>query len=479
MKFSIVITTYNRLTLLKRAVYSACRQTVPCDVIVVDDCSTDGTQEYMTALCSQNPHVLYHRNKINLGHSQSVNRGVELATGDWIKPLDDDDYLAAECVEMMQNAIQLRPQAVICSAQALQVDEQEKPLYLTCTMGQGLVCYIPQGDIHRGMLLEEVPFGTPAQVAFQRDAFLKSGGWDSSLDANFDDIDSWLKIAQFGDALFINRCLAYRTVWSGSYNQKLTLLTRLKTHILIKHKIYQFVDPQDQDQIPQLRHIENYLRLHWSLIALKQRQWRKAFSLAASAPLDLQAWQLLFRRFQREQTVNSFLPPAVFPQLVHNLREQTTATGSLIQNYTTLRWGLKAWQNHRPIQAFQLASLALCSPTAWPLFFTLFSPPMGCPPGILLHPNHITLLKIICFLQKKAPSSLTDVQEFHLCLKFRLVRLAFHQRRWFILWQYLWPLLGSRSAWRLLIKLWFRHNRRQRETEIRKIILMDALKTGL
>ncbi|NEO28619.1 MAG: glycosyltransferase family 2 protein, partial [Kamptonema sp. SIO4C4] len=154
MNFSIVITTYNRLTLLKRAVRSACRQTFPCEVVVVDDCSTDGTQEYMQDLCSRVPQVIYHRNSENFGHSESVNQGVQIATGDWIKPLDDDDYLAIDCIEVMVDAIALRPQAVLCSAQALQVDENERPLYVTYSMGQGLVCYIPQEDIHRGMLLE-------------------------------------------------------------------------------------------------------------------------------------------------------------------------------------------------------------------------------------------------------------------------------------------------------------------------------------
>jgi len=47
MKFTIVITTYNRLDFLKRAINSALEQTIKCEIIVVDDCSTDGTEEYV------------------------------------------------------------------------------------------------------------------------------------------------------------------------------------------------------------------------------------------------------------------------------------------------------------------------------------------------------------------------------------------------------------------------------------------------
>ena len=50
ISFSIVITTYNRVELLKRAIATALSQTVPCEVIVVDNASTDGTQAYVESL---------------------------------------------------------------------------------------------------------------------------------------------------------------------------------------------------------------------------------------------------------------------------------------------------------------------------------------------------------------------------------------------------------------------------------------------
>jgi len=50
MKFSIVITTHNRLSWLKRAIDSALAQTETCEVIVVDDGSSDGTDDYLRNL---------------------------------------------------------------------------------------------------------------------------------------------------------------------------------------------------------------------------------------------------------------------------------------------------------------------------------------------------------------------------------------------------------------------------------------------
>ncbi|MEO8891583.1 MAG: glycosyltransferase family A protein [Coleofasciculaceae cyanobacterium] len=301
--FSIVITTYNRLNLLQRAIDSALTQTIPCEVIVVDDCSTDQTQNYVEERYKNlelpnDKCLIYHRNQTNLGHSKSVNAGVELATGDWIKPLDDDDYLAPNCLEVMQNAIALHPQAVICSSQAAQVDANQVEISKTRQVGLGKACYLRQEDIHYGMLLELVPFGTPAQVAFSRAAFLKSGGWDSSLDANFDDIDSWIKIAQFGDAIFINECLSYRTIWEGAYNQKFALQKRLNTNVLIKQRIYVNVNKKYYNNIPKLQDIQAYLKLHWGLVALKQGKLTEATKISFPALLSTKAWQLLGQKYQ-------------------------------------------------------------------------------------------------------------------------------------------------------------------------------------
>lgn len=303
MKFSVVITTYNRLNLLQRAIESALVQTIPCEVIVIDDCSSDQTQSYVENRCKNlgtqtDKRLIYHRNNLNLGHSKSVNKGVELATGNWIKPLDDDDYLAPNCLEVMQNAINLHPEAVICSSQAAQVDEQQVELSKTRQVGFGKAFYILQEDIHYGMLLELLPFGTPAQVAFAREAFLKSDGWDSSLDANFDDIDSWIKIAQFGDAIFINECLSYRTIWSGAYNQKFSFKKRLNTNITIKERIYSKINQKYAHNIPKLADIQAYLKLHWSLVALKQGKLIEATKMSFPAVFSTKAWKLLWQKYK-------------------------------------------------------------------------------------------------------------------------------------------------------------------------------------
>ncbi|WP_413166781.1 glycosyltransferase family 2 protein [Capilliphycus salinus ALCB114379] len=340
IRFSIVITTYNRLNLLKRAIDSALKQTVPCEVVVADDCSSDGTEEYVRGMCQSQDsdrRIIYHRNDRNRGHSQTMNLAVRLASGEWIKPVDDDDYLAPNCLEEMARTIAIHQatitpkthsKAVICSAQSAQVDPDGRELSRTRILGPGKAFYIPQEDIHYGMLLEQVPFGTPVQVAYRRDAFIQSGGWDSSFDVNFDDIDSWIKIAQFGDAIFINRCLAYRTIWPGAYNHKLSLETRLKTNILIKEKIYPLVHQKHQNRLPELEQIRNYLKLHWGLVALKKAKISLAFRMTDSAILSQNAWKILLLAIasRHQDKLPEFM--SVFAVNISDLNRNFTALNS-------------------------------------------------------------------------------------------------------------------------------------------------------
>ena len=373
IKFSIAITTYNRLSLLKRAIDSALAQTVPCEVVVADDCSSDETEEYIRSLGSS---IVYHRNSSNMGHAATMNAAVQVASGDWIKPVDDDDYLAPNCIEEMTRAIALRPQAVICSCVAAQVDIKQVEISRTRKTGPGKVFYIPQEDIHYGMLMEQIPFGTPVQVAFRRDAFMKSNGWDSQLDVNFDDIDSWIGIAQFGDAIFINRCLAYRTVWPGSYNQKFSLQKRLDTNILIKDKIYSLVNEKYHSIIPERQTIQDYLNLHWALVAAKQKQLFIAFKLIFPSVFSLAALQLLVTAILARQTQYYSLQKRLYTNiwimaelyaLVGNEYRYSIPDFQNFRAYLRLRCSWAACKQGKFISAIKIAFPSVLSMPAWKL----------------------------------------------------------------------------------------------------------------
>lgn len=87
---SVVIPTYNRVHCLPRSLESVLRQTFDdIEVIVVDDCSTDGTQAYLEAIPDPRLRVLRH--ETNKGGSAARNTGIAAARGELIAFQDSDD----------------------------------------------------------------------------------------------------------------------------------------------------------------------------------------------------------------------------------------------------------------------------------------------------------------------------------------------------------------------------------------------------
>ena len=89
-KVSVVITTYNRARLLPRAVNSVLAQTYDdYEIIIVDDCSNDDTQQVISEFTDSRIH--HFRHDINRGLSAARNTGIANARGEYIAFLDDDD----------------------------------------------------------------------------------------------------------------------------------------------------------------------------------------------------------------------------------------------------------------------------------------------------------------------------------------------------------------------------------------------------
>ena len=91
---TVYITTYNRLSLLERAVNSVLNQTYsPIEIIVADDGSTDGTHEYLAAMEARGRlKSTINRSGVSKGACYGRNNAISMAQGYFITGLDDDDY---------------------------------------------------------------------------------------------------------------------------------------------------------------------------------------------------------------------------------------------------------------------------------------------------------------------------------------------------------------------------------------------------
>lgn len=93
---SVVVPTCNRREILQRCVEALATQTHPnYEVLVVDDCSTDDTPEFMQRFIAGHPdlNIRYLRNETHAGANRSRNRGVREAQGEFVA-FEDSDCVA-------------------------------------------------------------------------------------------------------------------------------------------------------------------------------------------------------------------------------------------------------------------------------------------------------------------------------------------------------------------------------------------------
>ena len=94
-RFSVIVTAYNLENYIERAIKSVEDQTIRnIEIIVVNDCSTDNTDEKMKSLINKYNNITYIVHKENKRAGGARNTALQIATGEYIVFLDGDDYLA-------------------------------------------------------------------------------------------------------------------------------------------------------------------------------------------------------------------------------------------------------------------------------------------------------------------------------------------------------------------------------------------------
>src|SRR3954451_5566338 len=111
---SIVLATYNRREWLRLAMDSVLDQTYPnTELLVMDDGSTDGTPELLEEYSRRHPPERFRASRHeNMGQARTLNRGYEMARGEILGYLSDDDLLARGAVARLVAELREHPEAV-------------------------------------------------------------------------------------------------------------------------------------------------------------------------------------------------------------------------------------------------------------------------------------------------------------------------------------------------------------------------------
>lgn len=111
---SVVIPTYNYGHLLRRAVDSVLTQLRPdCELLVVDDGSTDATPQLLAETGALHPPGFRHIRQDNAGAAAARNAGLRLSRGEYLLFLDADDEMLPGALDAVCAAVQARPHASV------------------------------------------------------------------------------------------------------------------------------------------------------------------------------------------------------------------------------------------------------------------------------------------------------------------------------------------------------------------------------
>lgn len=91
-KVSIILPTKNGAKNIGKSISSVLNQTYKnIELIIVNDGSTDNTQEIISQCQNNDQRIICINNQVNIGIQKSLNIGIENSTGDYIARIDDDD----------------------------------------------------------------------------------------------------------------------------------------------------------------------------------------------------------------------------------------------------------------------------------------------------------------------------------------------------------------------------------------------------
>jgi glycosyltransferase involved in cell wall biosynthesis len=178
-KISIVITNFNRATMIDRAIRSCLSQlifSVKCEVIIVDDASTDNSLEIISEFKKD---ISLFVNKINRGVAYSSNIGIKNSTGSYWMRVDSDDFLNQFACHIMKNIL----------------DENEEFDFVYCDHIRVNMHGIKTEKVR--LDTEHKLFEHGAGVMFRKSVLLEIGGYNEML-RNAEDYDLLARILKAG-----------------------------------------------------------------------------------------------------------------------------------------------------------------------------------------------------------------------------------------------------------------------------------------
>lgn len=190
---SVIVPTFNRLSLLQETIQSVRAQSFrDFEIIVVDDGSTDGTLEWLRSQADL--HVVSQPNQ---GIATSRNNGAARARGMWLAFLDHDDLWAVDKLKIQVEYLRENPEIALVAARhvrlASRFRDTKAPKWI-------------KGDLFVKVYSES--FIHTSSVMIRKDVFEKIGGFPPQY-RFADEFHVWLAIARDYPIAYVDRPLVF------------------------------------------------------------------------------------------------------------------------------------------------------------------------------------------------------------------------------------------------------------------------------
>jgi len=240
-KISICVPTYNGEKYLKETLKSILSQTYNnYEVLIVDDQSTDNTWEISKDFFNRDSRIQTYKNNENLGLVENWNRCIELASGDWIKFVFQDDIIKSDCLEKMIKNATLENPLIFCHRDFFfspAVDIKTREFYAntpnledyfskSCTIS-------PQKISKMALNIGSNFFGEPTSTLIHKSVFNTYGLFNKNM-VQMCDLEFWIRVGSNTGIQYLHEPLVTFRVHEHS--------TSSKNHQLANHFKTEYID---------------------------------------------------------------------------------------------------------------------------------------------------------------------------------------------------------------------------------------------
>lgn len=220
---SVIVPTYNTLSYLPEAIGSILNQTFEdFEILLVNDGSTDQTEEWVKRLTDSRIHYIYQKNQ---GLSAARNTGIRLAQGKYIALLDADDRWAPTKLAKQVAYLNVHPEMGMVHTWVSFIDGQGTSTgRIWKTQAEGWV--LPQ-LLHRNDV-------AVLSVLVRRECFETIGEFDTQL-RSLEDWEMWLRLAASYPIGILQESLAEYRQLPGSMSRNCEVMEASFKQVIEKH----------------------------------------------------------------------------------------------------------------------------------------------------------------------------------------------------------------------------------------------------